>query len=179
MTLADVAYAGVAGKKIKLLGRAVRDGESGKVRAYVAPHLMDDSNPLAGVEDVFNAITVKGDATGDVMFYGRGAGKLPTASAVVADVIDAAKHLNTRKYLEWAEGGADVTADANELACRWYVRAAAKGETLCAAVEGELLTRTDGAEGEAACITANAMTRSELEQALKGVETLTVLRVLN
>ena len=59
--------------------------------AYVAPHLVDVEDPLAGVEDVFNAITVKGNAIGDVMFYGRGAGKLPTASAVVADVIDAAR----------------------------------------------------------------------------------------
>ena len=82
--------------KIKLLGRAIRR-EDDKVCAYVAPHLVPDESPLANVEDVFNAISVKGDAIGDVMFYGRGAGKLPTASAVVADVIDAAKHLKSRK----------------------------------------------------------------------------------
>ena len=95
VTLADVDYADEAGKKIKLLGRAIKN-EDGTVTAYVAPHLVDESNPLAGVEDVFNAITVKGNAVGDVMFYGRGAGKLPTASAVVADVIDAAKHIHTK-----------------------------------------------------------------------------------
>ena len=94
VTLADVAYADSCGYKIKLLGRAIREAE-GKVCAFVAPHLVPASNPLSGVEDVFNAIAVTGNAIGDVMFYGRGAGKLPTASAVVADVIDIAKDLKT------------------------------------------------------------------------------------
>ena len=174
ITLADVDYAADAGCKIKLLGRAVKDGESGKVRAYVAPHLVDGEHPLAGVEDVFNAITVKGDAIGDVMFYGRGAGKLPTASAVVADVIDAAKHLNTRKYLEWGEGGADVTADPAQLSCRWYVRAMGALN-----VEGKVLTRANAGEGEQALITAAAMTRAQLEEKLQGAQILTVLRVLD
>ncbi len=94
VTLEDVAYADSCGYKIKLLGRAIREPE-GKVCAFVAPHLVPASNPLSGVEDVFNAIAVTGNAIGDVMFYGRGAGKLPTASAVVADVIDIAKDLKT------------------------------------------------------------------------------------
>ena len=84
VTLSDVAWAEACGKKLKLLGRAIRQAD-GRVCAYVSPHLVDVENPLAGVEDVFNAIAVKGNAIGDVMFYGRGAGKLPTASAVVAD----------------------------------------------------------------------------------------------
>ena len=99
VSLADIAYAGAAGKKIKLLGRAFRQNDSA-VCAFVAPHLVDLENPLSGVEDVFNAIAVKGNAIGDVMFYGRGAGKLPTASAVVADVIDAAKQRDSRRRLE-------------------------------------------------------------------------------
>ena len=71
---------------------------------------------------MFNAISVKGDAIGDVMFYGRGAGKLPTASAVVADVMDAAKHLKTKKYISWAEGGPDAVYSIDEVKNRWYVR---------------------------------------------------------
>jgi len=59
---------------------------------------------LSGVTDVFNAITVIGDALGEALFYGKGAGKLPTASAVVADIIDCAKHLSARKYLSWDKG---------------------------------------------------------------------------
>ncbi len=124
VTLSDVAFARSGGMKLKLLGRAIRR-EDDKVCAYVAPHLVGETSPLANVEDVFNAITVKGDAIGDVMFYGRGAGKLPTASAVVADVIDAAKHLKTKKYITWEEGGPDAVYPLDEVKSRWYIRAAA------------------------------------------------------
>ncbi|MDO5594005.1 MAG: homoserine dehydrogenase, partial [Eubacteriales bacterium] len=78
ITLSDVAYARSGGYKIKLLGRSIRRESDGKVCAFVAPHLVHEESPLANVEDVFNAIQVTGDSIGDVMFYGRGAGKLPT-----------------------------------------------------------------------------------------------------
>ena len=179
ITLADVDYAEAAGKKIKLLGRAIRR-EDGKVCAYVAPHLVDNSHPLAGVEDVFNGISVRGDAIGDVMFYGRGAGKLPTASAVVADVIDAAKHINSRKYLEWAPGGDDVTADYAMLSSRWYVRTRAGVERLRRALgDIKLLARPGAAEGEAACLTEYELTRGQLEEKLAGMESMSLIRVLN
>ena len=71
ITLEDEAYAAACGRRIKLLGRAIAQAD-GKVCAYVEPHFVGQQDPLAGVEDVFNAILVKGDATGDVMFYGRG-----------------------------------------------------------------------------------------------------------
>ena len=178
ITLADVDYADAAGKKIKLLGRAIRN-EDGTVTAYVAPHLVDQADPLAGVEDVFNAITVKGDAVGDVMFYGRGAGKLPTASAVVADVIDAAKHINTKKYLDWDAGGDDVCTPPDGLLSAWYVRAAAKVEAVQSLLpDAAFLTRSGAAEGEAAFLTSG-MTRAQLEEKLAGLELLSVLRVLN
>ena len=178
ITLADVDYADAAGKKIKLLGRAIRN-EDGTVTAYVAPHLVDQSDPLAGVEDVFNAITVKGDAVGDVMFYGRGAGKLPTASAVVADVIDAAKHIHTKKYLDWSAGGDDVCTAPDGLVSGWYVRAAAGVDAVRNCLPGaEILTRSAAAEGEVAFLTAG-MTRAQLEEKLAGLELLSVLRVLN
>ncbi len=180
VTLADVDYADAAGKKIKLLGRAIRDQANGRVCAYVAPHLVDAADPLAGVEDVFNAITVKGDAIGDVMFYGRGAGKLPTASAVVADVIDAAKHINSRKYLEWGPGGEDVTETADGLASRWYVRAEGTNDYMRAMLgEIEALARRGAAADEVACITVHPMTRGELDTKLAGVKTLSILRVLD
>ena len=177
VTLADVAYAEGAGRKIKLLGRAIRRSD-GRVCAYVAPHLVEGENPLAGVEDVFNAITVKGDAIGDVMFYGRGAGKLPTASAVVADVMDAAKHLGSRKYLEWGPGGADVTASPDELESRWYVRAQVGAEAAKALFpEASFLARPGASEGESAFLTA-AMKRPELEEKLRGTQVLSLFRVL-
>lgn len=179
VTLTDVDYADSANKKIKLLGRAIRM-EDGKICAYVAPHLVDVTHPLAGVVDVFNGISVRGDAIGDVMFYGRGAGKLPTASAVVADVIDAAKHINTKKYLEWAPGGEDVVGTMDRVESCWYVRADASAEALCQALgEIDVLEQSDARPGEAACITRTAMNAERLAERLSGVNCLSVIRVLN
>lgn len=88
---------------IKLIGRAQKQAD-GRLYAVVAPMILPKASLLADVNDVFNGIMVRGDAIGDVVFYGRGAGKLPTASAVVADVIDEVKHLHARKYLFWERG---------------------------------------------------------------------------
>ena len=178
VTLSDVAYAEACGRKIKLLGRAMRRPD-GKVCAYVAPHLVDQENPLAGVEDVFNAITVKGNAIGDVMFYGRGAGKLPTASAVVADVIDAARHKDEKKRMFWAEGGEDVTVSPAGLESAWYVRAEGTGEQVRAAFpDRTLLARAGAPEGEFALIT-EPMTRAALDGRLAGLKACSVFRVLD
>ncbi|HJB99229.1 MAG TPA: homoserine dehydrogenase [Candidatus Flavonifractor merdavium] len=178
VTLSDVAYAESCGRKIKLLGRAMRRSD-GKVCAYVAPHLVDQENPLAGVEDVFNAIAVKGNAIGDVMFYGRGAGKLPTASAVVADVIDAARHRDEKKRMFWAEGGEDVTISPADLESAWYVRVEGTGEQVRAAFpDRTLLARAGAPEGEFALIT-EPMTRAALDGRLAGLKACSVFRVLD
>ncbi len=113
ITLSDVEYADNFDCAIKLIGCA-KKLENNKITASVKPMLVSHSHILSDVDGVFNAIMVTGDAVGDVMFYGRGAGKMPTASAVVADVIDCAKHLNARKYFDWAEGSADYVVTTNE-----------------------------------------------------------------
>ena len=178
VTLSDVAWAESCGKKLKLLGRAIRQAD-GRVCAYVSPHLVDVENPLAGVEDVFNAIAVKGNAIGDVMFYGRGAGKLPTASAVVADVIDAAKHRDEKKRVFWAEGGEDTTVSPDGLASAWYVRGSGDAGAAKAALPGaRLLERADAPAGEFALLTG-PMTRPELDGKLAGAEPLSVFRLLD
>ena len=178
VTLSDVAWAEACGKKLKLLGRAIRQAD-GRVCAYVSPHLVDVENPLAGVEDVFNAIAVKGNAIGDVMFYGRGAGKLPTASAVVADVIDAAKHRDEKKRVFWAEGGEDTTVSPDGLASAWYVRGSGDAGGAKAALPGaRLLARADAPAGEFALLTG-PMTRPELDGKLACVKPLSVFRVLD
>lgn len=117
----DVAYAEAWGGVIKLIGRA-RRAVDGKLECLVAPMLIRRDNPLSTVDDVFNAIVVRGNATGDVMFYGKGAGKLPTASAVVADVIDCAKHMKARKYLFWEAGDNDYVVDQDCCETALYVR---------------------------------------------------------
>jgi len=179
ITLADVDYAACAGKKIKLLGRAVRQ-EDGRICACVEPHLVDNSNPLSGVEDVFNAISVRGDAVGDVMFYGRGAGKLPTASAVAADVIDIAAHEGHRKVVSWAEGGEDTVCSTEVLKSCWYIRAMAGENALQSAFGNvEMLQKADAQAGECACLTAEEMSRGELNRKLAGMDVLSVIRVLD
>jgi len=91
ITAEDIAYANELNCVIKLLGIAKETEEGIEVRVH--PALLPVQHPLASVNDVFNAIFVRGDAVGDVMFYGRGAGEMPTASAVVADVMNAARNL--------------------------------------------------------------------------------------
>ena len=90
ITQDDISYAKAMGMKIKLLASCSRDGD--KLCAIVAPHMVSKEHPLYNIEGVFNAIFVKGNMLGDSMFYGSGAGKLPTASAVVGDIVEAAKH---------------------------------------------------------------------------------------
>ncbi len=91
ITTEDITYATELGYVIKLLGIAKDTPEGIEVRTH--PALLPQSHPLAAVSDSFNAVFVRGDAVGDTMFYGRGAGDLPTASAVVADIMDAARNI--------------------------------------------------------------------------------------
>ena len=178
VALEDVAYADSKGYKIKLLGRAIREPE-GKVCAFVAPHLVSTDNPLAGVEDVFNAIAVTGNAIGDVMFYGRGAGKLPTASAVVADVIDIAKDLKRDRHNAWGPGSPDLVVSPDILTSRWYVRAqAAVDQARLACGEIQPLARAGAPASEVAFLTA-PMTEPQVRDKLKGIQVDSIFRVLD
>ena len=177
VSLADVAYADSCGYKIKLLGRAIREPE-GKVCAFVAPHLVSCENPLAGVEDVFNAIAVTGNAVGDVMFYGRGAGKLPTASAVVADVMDIARDTHRDHRNQWGPGAPDLVVSSDLLTSRWYVRAQiSMDQARLACGELQPLARSGAPAGEAAFLTA-PMTEPQLRDRLAGVEVDSLFRIL-
>ena len=177
VTLEDVAYADSVGYKIKLLGRAIRQPQ-GKVCAFVAPHLVPGDNPLSGVEDVFNAIAVTGNAIGDVMFYGRGAGKLPTASAVVADVIDIAKDLKKDRHNGWEEGAPDLVVSSDILSSPWYVRAQCSADQArLACGEIHLLARAGAPAGEVAFLT-QPMTEPQIRDRLQGMEVGSLFRVL-
>ena len=111
ITDTDFKYANILGTSVKLFGSAVKQDD--KYYAYVAPVMIGNNHPLYAVNDVFNAIMVKGNVLGPVMFYGSGAGKLPTASAVVSDIVDAIKHLNDNVEVEWTEEKLSLT-DFNE-----------------------------------------------------------------
>ena len=121
ITLQDVAYAEQADSVVKLLGRTVLQ-EDGTFYAFVAPHFVKKSSPLACVTGVFNGILVTGDMLGDAMFYGQGAGKLATASAVAADVIDCAVHKNKRRNIGWGDGSKNLVRSLDTFASNWYIR---------------------------------------------------------
>ncbi len=119
ITPVDMEYARVMGKRIKLLATSRRTGEG--CYALVAPFLVDSENPLYGVNDVFNAVFIHGNMLGDAMFYGSGAGKLPTASAVVADVVDGAKHLHKTIRTDWS-GTEMKLQDTDSISGRFFLR---------------------------------------------------------
>lgn len=123
LTTADFDYAKAAGMTVKLLaiGKAMEDGS---MLAMVAPFMVSMESPLAMVNDVFNGVLVTGNMLGDALFYGKGAGKLPTASAVVADVIDCARHQGKTVICMWDKEEAKL-ADVAETRKRFFVRAKA------------------------------------------------------
>lgn len=115
----DIQYAKALEMKIKLLASCTRDGD--KLCAIVAPHLVSPEHPLYNIEDVFNSIFVKGNMLGDSMFYGSGAGKLPTASAVVGDIVDAAKNPNRSVMATWDEEKLELEDKADTIK-KYFVR---------------------------------------------------------
>ena len=154
ITLEDVKYAEAYNCVIKLIGR-VKRLDDGKIDIIVAPMFVPNKSQLANIDYEFNGIMVRGDCTGDVVFYGKGAGKLPTASAVVADVVDCCKHLKTRKFLFWADGNGDNILPYEESVTAMYIRANATME-LAQEVFGcvDKIEKADSPEGEIAFVTA-------------------------
>ena len=160
----DLKFAESMDKSIKLIARADRD-KDGRVSAIVAPHMLGADHPLARVDDVFNAIFVTGNMLGDVMFYGKGAGKLATASAVVSDVIDAAraKIAGTILPCEWSDERLElVPCDMNETC--FFIRVAESDEAAVkAAIPGA--EKVGSIDGQAGFVTA-PMTAKALNEAV-------------
>lgn len=154
ITREDFLYAKKLGKFIKLL--AMSKDLNGEYFAMVAPFLIGGDNPLQSVNDVFNAIFIRGNTLGDSMYYGRGAGKLPTASAVVSDVIDCAKHGHTHIICLWDEEQIQLKS-IDDSSKRFLVRvkdAGNKTTDLVAELFGETQTvRVEGLQDEFGFIT--------------------------
>ena len=181
----DVEFAKTWGGVIKLIGRAKKQ-DSNKISATVGPCLIKNGCQLASVTDVFNAILVRGDAVGDVVFYGRGAGKFPTASAVVADVIDCAKHTERRKLIGWDAYEKDYVVNPLEQSSALYVRAAvssydAAAVAIKAAFDGAQLLSYDGeSKNEIAFVTPLMNEKAAREKITSlGLEIKNILRVLD
>ena len=120
ITPEDMEYAEELGMTIKLLGTSRKIGDD-SFYAMVAPFLVGQTSPLYSVNDVFNAVFVHGNVLGDAMFYGSGAGKLPTASAVVADVVDCAKNKGRNIMMSWSEEKLDLL-QIDDVKSRFFVR---------------------------------------------------------
>lgn len=134
ITKADMLYAKALGMTIKLLASSKRHGNH--LHAIVAPYLLSKEHPLYNVNGVFNAIFVHGNVLGDAMFYGSGAGKLPTASAVVADVVDAAKHLHRNVMTMWKEEKLELQP-IKDTTARFFVRVAGDADAMKAHLESK------------------------------------------
>ncbi len=120
ITAADTEYAAKFGYVIKLIGMCKRIED--KFAVIVAPMLVDIDSPLAGIDDVFNGIMVTGNMLGDALFYGRGAGKLPTASAVVADIIDIAKNKGGVFNPPWTKAKENALVPTSDIEAAFYIR---------------------------------------------------------
>ncbi len=183
ITPTDVAYAASLGCVIKLIGKVRRDGD--RIHCMVAPHLIPTDNLLANISDVFNGVAVRGNAVGDVVFYGRGAGKLPTASAVVADVIDAARHQVERKPLMWGGSKDGYVYDQAENTCAMLLRfKTTDKQALLAALNSALgdvaVVTCDNAPADELCVTTAPLSEGTLSAnlAVLGDQPIARLRLL-
>ena len=183
ITPEDVAYCENFGGAIKLIGWAARQ-EDDKIAIMVCPAFIHEDSQLAGVNDVFNAILVRGDSTGDVVFYGKGAGKLPTASAVVADVVDVVKATGTSKSLRWEDSEQDFIEATENIVCENYIRVSGTDKSLIEYLFGEVtyLSRK-GAPADELAFTTTAISEKECGEKLaelqKKATLLGRIRILN
>ena len=179
ISMTDVAYARSMGKAIKLLGISERDWQTGTFYVRTAPYMVPASHPLHGVEDVFNAVFVHGNLVDNLMFYGRGAGKFPTASAVVSDMLDCVLNLGANIPIRWSDEKMELSDPALK-SSRFFVRIpASELDKARQFFRGfEEVTMPGGPEGEAA-FTTGSMKESSFEDCARQLsEVRKVIRIL-
>lgn len=171
----DICYAKKIGAKVKIFGSSKKVGD--KVSAMVAPKLITSEHPLYSVDGVFNAILVKGNMVGDVMFYGQGAGKLATASAVVSDVIDEAKHVNVNMRTLWDHEKLALMP-MDEVKSKFFVRVKGTKDEVqeqAAKLFGKITAVDVGFDDEFGFVTEE-ITEAVYEQAAKEMEIINKIR---
>ena len=173
ITSTDIKYAKSMGRAIKLLATSKHVGDG--YAAMVAPFLLNSKHPLFSVNGVFNAIFVKGNVLGDAMFYGSGAGKLPTASAVVADIVEMAKHMDKHIPIEWRREKLELI-DYKDFDNRFFVRAN-ESEEAVKEVFGEVeFVKAEDVTGEVGFVTS-VMPESEFETRAAKLAVIQKIRV--
>lgn len=173
----DFKYADALGVSIKLVGTTKKEGDT--LYSFVAPMMLDENHPLSGIHDVFNGIFVHGNVVDDIMFYGRGAGKLPTASAVVSDVVDEVKHMGKNIMASWDAEPLPI-GDFRDAVNRFFVRVSADSITKeeVQKLFGDVTYVTaEGIDGELAFITS-AMTEGSFADAIAKIDKIySIIRV--
>lgn len=174
ITAEDFKYANALGAAIKIFGTSKKIG--GKLYAMVAPQMIQSDNPLYAVNDVFNAICVTGNMLGDVMFYGKGAGKEATASAVVSDVVDAVKHMNVNVMTIWEDEKQSVEA-MDDMVNRFFVRIGAEEREKAEKMFDGIEVVDGGISGEVGFLTG-PMPEKEFNDTISGFDSfITRIRV--
>ena len=174
ITADDFKYAKVMDCTIKLLGLAKE--ENGGLYAMVSPFLISKNHPLSMVNDVFNAVCVHGNMLGDSMYYGRGAGKLPTASAVVSDVVDCARHIGKIITCFWDAEDVKLT-NVDEVEHAFFVRVEKAKEQEAKETFGDVKEITAGVDGEFAFVTGR-MSEKEFNEKAEKVGVISRIRFI-
>ena len=171
ITSMDSSYAAHMGAAIKLFGTSVN--KDGKIYLEVVPVLVDAKDPLYAVTDVFNGILVVGNMLGASMFYGSGAGKLPTASAVAGDMVDAARHIGKVVTIFWNPEKLTL-APKEKMTHRFFVRM--KSDAKDAKVFGDVEMIDAGIRREIGFLTP-VMSEGEFEEKAKGLDIISMIRM--
>ena len=173
ITQADFKFASAFGYNLKHMvdGRISTDG----VNAVVAPMLVRFSSPLSAVCDVYNAVMIQAKAAGDIMFYGPGAGKLPTAAAMISDIVDISKHLNRHIVFKWSRENAKILNPEN-YAARKLVRINTNEQDIPQGVQSLQFIKLNEYPSCAAWIT-EVETEAETREKLNGIKTESILRI--
>ena len=180
LTPDDIAAAKTLGTSVRLLG-CYRSGE--KPAAYVAPFIVPGSTPLAHISDVYNGIWAEGETTGDVMYYGRGAGRYPTAGAMISDVCAAVSGAAKAEYPKtWTRIEASEAADFDLIPFGYYVRVNTDDrDRAVSAIEnavGDITVLCDSPAGTVGFTTASAFTRPQIMTALADFDIASLIRIL-
>ncbi len=173
ITSTDFVYAHAMGKTIKLLAQSKE--VDGKFYAMVAPFMISKQHPLYMVNDVFNAVCVHGNMLGDSMYYGRGAGKLPTASAVVSDVVDCARHIGKVIMCFWDDQDVELTG-IEQASRRFFVRVEEEKESKALQVFESVSVIEADVSGEFAFVT-DQMTEKEFNEKAEEVGIISRIRI--
>ena len=172
ITTEDFAYAKKMGRSIKLLASSKKVND--KYACMVAPFMLNKDHPLCNVNDVFNSVFVHGNMLGDAMFYGSGAGKLPTASAVVADVVDMVKHIGTNILIDWSQENMQIV-DYKENVNSFFVRTTSTADEIDT-VFGKVEYMEGVVAGEKG-FTTEKMTEADFEEKITKISCVSRIRL--